>query len=100
MRMHAIVNGRAGSVLGLDQAALKERLHTALSEDGNDVQVEIVDPVDLNAAIARALSGEPDAVIVGGGDGTIRSAATSVTVTTSSTSERSKLGGTNPAPIP
>lgn len=76
MRMHAIVNGRAGSVLGLDQAALKERLHTALSEGGNEVQVEIVDPVDLNAAVARALSGEPDAVIVGGGDGTIRSAAT------------------------
>lgn len=76
MRMHAIVNGRAGSVLGLDHAALKERLLTALGEAGNQVKVEIVDPVDLNAAIARALAEEPDAVIVGGGDGTIRSAAT------------------------
>jgi diacylglycerol kinase family enzyme len=76
MRIHAIINGRAGSVLGLDQAALIERLRTALGEAGNQVEIEIVEPVDLNAAIARALTTAPDAIVVGGGDGTIRSAAT------------------------
>jgi diacylglycerol kinase family enzyme len=74
--MHAIINGRAGTVLGLDKAALIERLRSALGETGNDVEIEIVEPVDLNAAIARALTGEPDAIVVGGGDGSIRSAAT------------------------
>lgn len=76
MRIHAIINGRAGSVLGLDQASLIERLRAALGEAGNQVEIEIVDPVDLNASIARALKTEPDAIVVGGGDGTIRSAAT------------------------
>lgn len=76
MRIHAIINGRAGSVLGLDQTALMERLRTALSEAGNQVKIEIVEPEDLNAAIARALIEAPDAIVVGGGDGTIRSAAT------------------------
>lgn len=76
MKIHAIINGRAGSVLGLDKTVLSQRLHDALSAAGNAVQVEIVDPVDLSAAVANALAGEPDAIIVGGGDGTIRSAAT------------------------
>lgn len=76
MRIRAIINGRAGTVLGLDQLTLIERLHTALSEGGNAAEVEIVEPVDLNAAIARALAEAPDAIVVGGGDGTIRSAAT------------------------
>lgn len=76
MRIHAIINGRAGSVLGLDRVVLTERLTRALSEAGNDVRVEIVEPVDLSAAVARALSAAPDAIVVGGGDGTVRSAAT------------------------
>lgn len=76
MRIHAIINGRAGSVLGLDHTALIERLRTALGEAGNQVEIEIVEPVDLNASIARALTTKPDAIVVGGGDGTIRSAAT------------------------
>jgi len=76
MRIHAIINGRAGSVLGLDPAALTERVQTALSQAGNSVRVEIVEPVDLSSAIGRALAEEPDAIVVGGGDGTIRSAAT------------------------
>jgi diacylglycerol kinase family enzyme len=76
MRIRAIINGRAGSVLGLDRVVLTERLTQALAGTGNDASVEIVEPVDLNAAIARALSDAPDAIVVGGGDGTIRSAAT------------------------
>lgn len=78
MRMHAIINGRAGTVigLGLEHAQLIERLDKSLSETGHDVTIEIVEPVDLSASIAQALASKPDAIIVGGGDGTIRSAAT------------------------
>jgi diacylglycerol kinase family enzyme len=76
MRLYAIINARAGSVLGVDQATLSERLQSALAESGNNVTIEFVDPVDLSAAIARGIGAKPDAVVIGGGDGTVRSAAT------------------------
>jgi diacylglycerol kinase family enzyme len=76
MRMHAIINGRAGSVLGLDRESLTARLDAALSANGHRVTVQIVDPVDLASSMARALETRPDVLVVGGGDGTIRSAAT------------------------
>lgn len=78
MRIHAIINGRAGTVLGLGLAreALQARLDAALSVTGHNVSIEIVDPVDFSAALAHALKDDPDAIVVGGGDGTIRSAAT------------------------
>lgn len=76
MRLYAIINARAGSVLGLDHSTLSERLQAAFSEAGNSVTIEFVDPVDISAALARGIATKPDAIVVGGGDGTVRSAAT------------------------
>ncbi len=61
--------------LGLDRETLSARLDGALSASGHDVTIEIVEPIDLTASIAQALKKNPDAIVVGGGDGTIRSAA-------------------------
>lgn len=76
MRLHTIINARAGSVIGLDQTALAQRLHGAFEASGHQSTIELVEPVDLVAAVARATTQSPDVIIVGGGDGTVRSAAT------------------------
>ena len=75
MRLHTIVNGRAGSVINLDREALAARLRQTLGETGHDVEVEIVEPEELIPAITRAAATQVDAIVVGGGDGTIRAAA-------------------------
>jgi diacylglycerol kinase family enzyme len=77
MRIHAIINGRAGTVLGLglSRDELTTRLDAALSVSGHQVTVEVVDPADLSSRVALALKTNPDVIVVGGGDGTIRSAA-------------------------
>lgn len=78
MRIHAIINGRAGTVLGLglSRESLRAKLDAALSVTGHEVTIDILDPADISAAIAQALRSDPDAIVVGGGDGTIRTAAT------------------------
>lgn len=75
MRLHTIVNGRAGSVIGLDRETLVQRLRDTLGGTGHDVEVEIVEPGDLTAAVERAAARSPEVIVVGGGDGTVRSAA-------------------------
>lgn len=78
MRIHAVINGRAGTVLGLglSRESLRAKLDAALSVTGHEVTIDILDPADISAAIAQALRSDPDAIVVGGGDGTIRTAAT------------------------
>lgn len=63
-------------MLGLDRDALTARLQQAMSANGHDVTVEIVEPVDLAATMAEAMQNRPDVLVIGGGDGTVRSAAT------------------------
>lgn len=46
-----------------------------LEANGADVDVHCVNPSDMQARLKEAIAGCPDAIIVGGGDGTIRSAA-------------------------
>jgi diacylglycerol kinase family enzyme len=76
MRLHTIVNARAGSVIGLDQTQLAGRLRDAFEAAGHQSVIEFAEPVDLSAAVTRAVALAPDVIIVGGGDGTVRSAAT------------------------
>lgn len=75
MKIHAIVNGRAGSVIGLDPDDLKLSLEQALSEAGHTAIVDIVHPDILTSTVAAAIQTRPDAIVIGGGDGSIRAAA-------------------------
>ncbi len=74
--LHAVVNVKAGSVIERDRAEIQRTLSEILSRDGVQATVECVEPDELNNAMSRALDmPELDALIVGGGDGTIRAAA-------------------------
>ncbi|PHK96124.1 diacylglycerol kinase [Pseudoroseomonas rhizosphaerae] len=74
MRATLLLNPRSGTLLG--EPALAEALPAALRRAGFALTVIPPDAApDLPGRIALALATAPEALIVGGGDGTIRSAA-------------------------
>ncbi len=75
MRIHAILNIRAGTMLSRDPEQVARAIEKRLVANSNDVRVDLVEPADLDAAMDRALAGDIDALVVGGGDGSILAAA-------------------------
>ncbi len=75
LKVHAIVNLRAGTALGLQAETIRTVVETAYATKGQQVSVECVPPEEVERAISEAVSGSIDVLIVGGGDGTIRTAA-------------------------
>lgn len=75
MRTRLIINRRAGTALRMDADDMKRRAEAAFSAAGAAVDVRIVGPEDVGAELRSALARDVP-IIVGGGDGTVRSAAT------------------------
>ena len=79
MRILAIINARAGSASAQEGAVLREQLSTLFQARGIRAEIELVEGEKISEtarrAVERAKAGEIDAVVVGGGDGTIRSVA-------------------------
>ncbi len=75
MRVHAVINRRAGSVAGLDAKVLESEARSAFEKAGHEIEVELVDPQSMEAKLDEAVAAAPDILIAGGGDGTVRSAA-------------------------
>ncbi len=74
MRTRVVINRRAGTALGMDAADMTRRVEEALDATGRTADVQAVAPEDLDREIRTAISKDLP-LIVGGGDGTIRSAA-------------------------
>ncbi len=75
MRVHAVINRRAGSVIGLDAEQLANEARSAFREAGHEIAVDLVKPELMEAKLDEAVAAGPDILIAGGGDGTVRSAA-------------------------
>ncbi len=75
MKIHVIVNARAGTVLDWEAQPLRQEIVSAFKAAGHDVAVHMIAPDELKDAIAKALAQGCDAVVIGGGDGTVRAAA-------------------------
>jgi diacylglycerol kinase family enzyme len=65
----------AGAVLAHDAAAIETSIKNAFARQGYDATVELVQPKVLSARMDAAIASNPDVLLIGGGDGTIRSAA-------------------------
>lgn len=78
MRMQVVINDRAGTVVGAATDAVADHVAEILASAGHAVEVFVTKPGQLQEALRRALEMQPDALIVGGGDGSIRSAASAV----------------------
>ncbi|CFX31940.1 Diacylglycerol kinase catalytic region [Candidatus Filomicrobium marinum] len=75
MRTHTIVNCRAGTALDLSPRDIEKKVAQAFRDGGHETRVECVEPEKLVGAISAAAQGDIDALIIGGGDGSVRSAA-------------------------
>ncbi len=75
MRVHAVINRKAGSALGYSMEQLASEAEAAFREAGHEIAIDVVEPDDIEAALDKAVASAPDILVAGGGDGTIRSAA-------------------------
>jgi diacylglycerol kinase family enzyme len=79
MKVVAIVNSRAGTVAGGESESFRASLAEAFQQHGIEAELQLVEGGHIREsaelALAAALEGRIDAVVVGGGDGTIRTVA-------------------------
>jgi diacylglycerol kinase family enzyme len=75
MRVHAIINRGAGGAAGYAAEELAGIAEAAFREAGHQIAVSLVAPAGVEAAFDEAVSESPGILIAGGGDGTVRSAA-------------------------
>lgn len=75
MLIHAVINERAGTALGGDVASMRASLETIFKNHGHDIKVDVVAPKLLKPTLEAAAKTNADMLIVGGGDGTVRTGA-------------------------
>lgn len=76
MKFHAVLNRHGGTLKTLDIDAFASRMREKLVAAGHEVEIEIVEGKDVVDALDRASRRRSvDAVIVGGGDGSVSAAA-------------------------
>lgn len=75
LKLAVILNEAAGTLLGSPVERTVTDLATWFAEDGVGALVEAVPGRDLEAAIRRAIASDAEAVVIGGGDGTVLTAA-------------------------
>jgi diacylglycerol kinase family enzyme len=75
MKIHVLVNARAGTVLDWETGPLRSVIEAAFRDHGHEVTLHVILPEGLAGAIAEARASRCDALVVGGGDGTVRAAA-------------------------
>ena len=76
MKLALVLNRHAGTLRGTDAGKTAETIATILRDGGHDIDVALAEGAGARAAIAKAMDrADRDAVIVGGGDGTVSFAA-------------------------
>jgi diacylglycerol kinase family enzyme len=75
MRIHAIINRRAGTLIGTDPQDFAERLRKSYAAAGHQLTVDVVEPGEISVLLDAAVKGGYDALLIGGGDGSINAAA-------------------------
>ena len=75
LNVRAVINLSAGTVFDLTQERIREAVERAFTEKGHRISVVFAAPADVERAIQDAVDSGVDALVVGGGDGTIRTAA-------------------------
>lgn len=73
-----LVNCRAGSVIDRQPHEIEASLQQIFAREGHDAVVRCVGPTEIGDEVARVIASSVDTLVVGGGDGTIRSAAAAI----------------------
>jgi diacylglycerol kinase family enzyme len=75
MRIRAIINARAGTLINADHETFARVIGERLRTGGHDVQVDMLEPEELERAVDEAVASDIDVLVIAGGDGTIKAAA-------------------------
>ncbi|MGG7518553.1 diacylglycerol/lipid kinase family protein [Allorhizobium undicola] len=75
MKIKAVLNRDGGTFRTTDMQAYCERAHAVFSQAGHELDCAVVAGKDITGALKQATHGGYDALIAGGGDGTISGAA-------------------------
>lgn len=75
-RFVVVLNEESGTVVRLGKEAVEGAVTRAFEEGGVHLEMHTVKPQELQQCLERVVAGDADALIVGGGDGTVASAAT------------------------
>src|SRR5213075_3232815 len=75
MKIIALINAKAGSLASASNVDQTEHIREAFSAQKIEADVRALQGHQLNEAAKHALSEKPDAIIAGGGDGTISGVA-------------------------
>jgi diacylglycerol kinase family enzyme len=78
MKLLVLLNEQAGTLAGLDPLAAQDRIARGFADNGADAEVRRVDPARLVDHAREGMSTGVDAIVAGGGDGTINSIANAV----------------------
>ena len=74
-KLIALLNRKAGALLGGTEEEAAERVRAAFAAAGADAEIVSTQGHDTAEAVRRAAAGDARTIAVGGGDGTLRSAA-------------------------
>jgi diacylglycerol kinase family enzyme len=74
-KLRAVVNVSAGTALDMTQEQIRDFIEQGFAESGRQISVTFASPSELESAIEKAVADAVDILIVGGGDGTVRTAA-------------------------
>jgi diacylglycerol kinase family enzyme len=75
MRIHAILNRNAGTIIGNGAEVFEQKLAETFKGAGHDITVETVEPKEIGGRFRDAAKRDYDALIIGGGDGSVNAAA-------------------------
>ncbi len=75
MRIHAILNRNAGTIIGAGAEVFEQKLAETFKSAGHDITVETVEPKEIGGRFRDAAKRDYDALIIGGGDGSVNAAA-------------------------
>jgi diacylglycerol kinase family enzyme len=75
MNVSVILNQQAGTAARNEENVTAEALHEVFSAAGFTAEIALVPPEQIEARITLALRARPEAIFVGGGDGTVSATA-------------------------
>jgi diacylglycerol kinase family enzyme len=75
MRIEVVLNGAAGALVDRPAEAVTAELAPLFAAAGADATITVARGEAIRGALLRAAAARPDALVVGGGDGSIRAAA-------------------------
>ena len=76
MKLAVVINGSAGALLDQSSDAAAARIENLFRDRGATATVTVAPPGGLMETLRAAVATDADAVVVGGGDGTVAAAAT------------------------